>query len=82
MKVQTTVKAGAFRGHYHNEQVAGVAPKAPAKSLRVKTSVKAGAIVWNHNETCAKALTVKTGVKAGGRGGNHNQVILRAGRKA
>jgi hypothetical protein len=43
--------------------------------MRVKTTVKAGALTTNHNETAVQAggLKVQTGVKAGSLTSNHNQ---------
>jgi hypothetical protein len=54
MRVKTTVKSGDGPG--------------TAAGRKVKTGVKAGGIIHNHNETAlqAAALKVKTGVKAGG----------------
>jgi len=48
--------------------------------MKVKTSVKAGGLSRNHNETIAKAkgLRVKTSVKAGGLHIQHNETIVRA----
>ena len=54
--------------------------------MKVKTNMKAGRIVANHNQTAARALKVKTNVKAGktGDGGGgyeseqHNQTVARA----
>ena len=47
--------------------------------MQVKTSLKAGGITSNHNQTLARAkgLKVKTNVKAGGHEFNHNQTLLR-----
>jgi hypothetical protein len=44
-------------------------------TMRVKTTVKAGSLTYNHNETAVRAggLKVQTGVKAGGLNLNHNQ---------
>jgi hypothetical protein len=54
MRVKTTVKAGHTGGGH-------------GAGRTVKTGVKAGVLVPNHNETAVQAreLTVKTGVKAG-----------------
>jgi hypothetical protein len=52
-------------GSSRNNNTRSVAPTAVEQnrhSLRVKTSVKAGALTANHN---ASQLTVKTGVNAG-----------------
>jgi hypothetical protein len=49
--------------------------------MKVKTSIKAGGMHRNHNETLirgTKALKVKTNVKAGGLSGrNHNETLAR-----
>jgi hypothetical protein len=51
------------------------------KGLTVKTHLKAGAAVSNHNETLVrdrgKGLTVKTHLKAGGTPLNHNETLVR-----
>jgi hypothetical protein len=55
--------------------------------MKVKTSIKAGALTGNHNETVvrdtAKGLKVKTNVKAGGRPipSNHNETLVRQAAK-
>jgi hypothetical protein len=56
MRVKTTVKAGS--GHTGGGHGAG---------RKVKTGVKAGAIIHNHNETAVQTarLTVKSGVGVG-----------------
>jgi hypothetical protein len=46
------------------------------KGLRVKSSVKAGGISFNHNQTAA-GIRVKSKVKAGGMDINHNQTVTR-----
>jgi len=47
--------------------------------MKIKTNVKAGRIVANHNQTVVHGLKVKTGVKAGGvtLPPNHNQTAAR-----
>ena len=49
--------------------------------LKVKTSIKSGGIMSNHNETLvqppSKNLKVKTNVRAGGMAINHNQTLVR-----
>ena len=44
--------------------------------MRIKTSVKAGKLASNHNQT-VKRLRVKTNVKAGAIAANHNQTLAR-----
>jgi len=61
MKIRTNVKAGGY-AYNHNSTL--VSNKPQAKSLKVKSSVKAGT-GWNHNQTAARALKVKSGVKSG-----------------
>ncbi|MGH9768452.1 MAG: hypothetical protein ACREAB_13555 [Blastocatellia bacterium] len=45
--------------------------------MRIKTNVKAGKIVLNHNQRVARGLKVKSGVKAGRIAINHNQTVAR-----
>ena len=50
--------------------------------MRIKTSVKAGGLFTNHNQTSVRGsegLRVKSNVKAGGgpEGHNHNQTMVR-----
>ena len=51
--------------------------------MQVKTQVKAGGIMFNHNQTLVRdhvprqPLKVKTHVKAGGIMFNHNQTLVR-----
>jgi hypothetical protein len=61
-------------------------PQTPvqAPALQVKTHLKAGGLVANHNETLVRAprpaagLRVKTHVKAGGMPLNHNETLVRS----
>src|SRR5947209_1300682 len=44
--------------------------------MKVKTNIRAGSLIGNHNEAQARAargLKVRTGVKAGSLIGNHNE---------
>jgi len=43
--------------------------------MRIKTNLKAGALVDNHNQTVARGLKVKSNVKAGALVDNHNQTV-------
>jgi hypothetical protein len=45
--------------------------------MKVKSNVKAGGFVTNHNQS-VKGLRVKSSVKAGFRWLNHNQTVRRA----
>ena len=51
--------------------------QASSNSLKVKTSLKAGGIGINHNQTLVRGLKVKTNVRAGGMTMNHNQTLVR-----
>ena len=74
MKTKTNVKAGGYclnsRTCKHNQ--------AAARSLKVKTNVKAGLLghCHNHNQTMARGLKVKTGIKSGF-WPQHNQTLSR-----
>ena len=60
MKIKTRVKAGKAVDagpKNHNQTV--------SRSLKVKSSVKAGEMTMQHNQRMAKGLKVKTSVKAG-----------------
>jgi hypothetical protein len=47
------------------------------KSLKVKSSVRAGGVrLSNHNQTIS-SLRVRSGIKAGGGWANHNQMLVR-----
>jgi hypothetical protein len=50
------------------------------KRMKVKTNIKAGGWVNNHNQTATRGLKVKSGVKAGGWTNNHSQTVV-SGRK-
>ena len=43
--------------------------------MKVKTSVKAGGMSIQHNQTVARGLKVKTNVKAGHMSQQHNQTV-------
>ena len=51
--------------------------------MKTRTSVKAGRLSSNHNETLVKAsgksegLKVRTQIKAGRLAGNHNETLVR-----
>jgi hypothetical protein len=45
--------------------------------MKIKTNVKAGGWLNNHNQTVSRGLKVKTSVKAGGGWANHNQTVAR-----
>ncbi len=51
---------------------------ANTSTLKVKTNLKAGGILRNHNETLVRGLKVKTNIKAGGIRGNHNETLVRS----
>jgi hypothetical protein len=78
MIVKSSVKAGGDQINHctvcnnHNETLSR-----EAKSLRVKSNVKAGflPICHNHNQTIMRGLRVKSNVKAGIRCQNHNQTL-------
>ena len=60
MKVKTNLKAGDYGpggGTNHNQTV--------ARSLRVKSNIKAGRILVNHNQSVARSMRVKSGMKGG-----------------
>jgi hypothetical protein len=51
--------------------------------MKVKTQLKAGALVPNHNEALARDARdpkVQTGIKAGALGHNHNEALARDAR--
>ena len=58
-------------------------PTTTTTGLKVKTSIKAGGRLLNHNETLVRdpakrtGLKVKTSIKAGGRNINHNETLVR-----
>ena len=45
--------------------------------LKIKTSIKAGGISSNHNQTLVRGLKVRTSIKAGGLSANHNETLVR-----
>ena len=74
-----------FHTDNENEMLVEDKPKQKSpktRSLKVKTSIKAGGQEFNHNEALVRAasqargLKVKTGVKAGGTEMNHNTVLV------
>jgi hypothetical protein len=64
MKIKTNVKAG-FEPNKTGDGLSNNHNQATARSLKVKSGVKAGAVNPNHNQTTARSLKVKTNVKAG-----------------
>ena len=46
--------------------------------MKIKTNVKAGFVVSQHNQTVARGLKVKSRVKAGIIGNQHNQTVARS----
>ena len=68
IRVKSSIKAGGDQVQYeaggwchnHNQTLSR-----EAKGLRVKSNLKAGIIVTQHNQTVARGLRVKSGVKAG-----------------
>jgi len=44
--------------------------------MKIKTNVKAGALVTNHNRTVARGLKVKSNVKAGAPIGKHKELVF------
>jgi hypothetical protein len=46
------------------------------QGLKVRTSIKAGGMGLNHNQTLVRGLKVRTGTKAGALN-NHNQTLVR-----
>ena len=52
--------------------------RANSAGMKIKSSVKAGGISGQHNQTVSKGLRVKSNVKAGGgHWANHNQRVAR-----
>jgi len=45
--------------------------------VKIKTNMKAGRILLNHNQTATRGLKVKIDVKAGEMPTQHNQVVAR-----
>jgi hypothetical protein len=82
MRIRTNIEAGKLAVN-HNQQVKG--DRSKARGLKVRTHLKAGGNVFQHNQTVAHGLRVKSNLKAGTRGGcdefgcggNHNQTIRR-----
>jgi len=54
--------------------------------MKIKTSVRSGAITLTHNQTAASGLKIKSGIKSGAIAANHNQTVrglkVRSGVKA
>jgi len=46
-------------------------------SMKIKTNVKAGGIMPNHNQTAARGLKVKSHVRAGEAQMQHNQTVAK-----
>ena len=89
MKVKTNVKAGCSGDSNGGYQTSGKCHnhnQTAARSLKVKSNVKAGLITGvpiqqdQHNQTVARSLKVKSAVKAGlipGSNSQHNQTMAR-----
>ena len=67
LAVKSKVKGGMLACHNHNQ------------ALKLRTSVRAGSLLYNHNQ----ALKLRTNVRAGALSFNHNQGLkIRSGVKA
>ena len=44
--------------------------------MKIRKTVRAGAIMIQHNEAQVRGLRVKTRVRAGGIGNNHNEALV------